>query len=126
MIDSIANLLFRCSHQRLTRPLSAVTKAGVPHGGTYVVCLDCGKQFSYDVNEMKMGKAIEHSDEACVLPANMPKPQPSKLHMALVAAAIPLGFLLGSALQKRGARSGPVPKPAAPKAAEGAEPTEKK
>jgi hypothetical protein len=115
MIDSLINLLFRCSHHRLTRPLSAVTKAGVPHGGTYVVCLDCGKQFTYDVKEMKMGKAIEHSDDACVLPANMPKPRPSKVHVGLVAAALPVGFLLGSALKKGSAKSAPVPKPTVPK-----------
>ena len=101
MIDTITNLLFRCSHRRLTRPLSPVTKAGTAHGATYVVCLDCGKQFSYDVNEMKIGKVIDRSHEASVLPPNMPRPRPSKVKLALWAAAIPLGMVVGSALKKK-------------------------
>ena len=101
MIDTIANLLFRCPHHRLTRPLSRVTKAGTRQGETYVVCLDCGKQFSYDVHEMKIGKAIDRSHEGSVLPPNMPRPRPSKFKVALWASAIPLGMLLGSALQKK-------------------------
>jgi hypothetical protein len=45
MIDTVLNLLFRCPHRRLTRPVTPANKAGVPSGETYVVCLDCGKQF---------------------------------------------------------------------------------
>ncbi len=26
--------------------------------GTYVVCLDCGKEFRYDWNEMRLGKPV--------------------------------------------------------------------
>jgi hypothetical protein len=99
MIDTIANLLFRCSHQRLTRPLSALTKTGQPHGQPYVVCLDCGKQFAYDVREMQIGKPIDRSHKESVLPPNMPQPRPSKLKLALLAA-IPVGMLIGSALKK--------------------------
>src|SRR5580765_4048978 len=54
MIDSLLNLLFRCSHRRLTRPVAPVTKAGQPRSESYVVCLDCGKQFQYDLNTMQM------------------------------------------------------------------------
>ena len=28
MIDTVLNLLFRCSHRRLTRPMTPVTKSG--------------------------------------------------------------------------------------------------
>lgn len=28
MIDTVLNLLFRCSHRRLTRPVTPVSKAG--------------------------------------------------------------------------------------------------
>jgi DNA-directed RNA polymerase subunit RPC12/RpoP len=59
VIDSLLNLVFRCGHRRLTRPLTPGAGVGVPHGETYVVCLDCGKQFSYDPKEMRLGKAIE-------------------------------------------------------------------
>jgi hypothetical protein len=57
MIDSILNLLFRCSHRHLTRPVAPITKAGQPHSQSYVVCLDCGKQFEYDLDEMRIGVA---------------------------------------------------------------------
>ena len=63
MIDTLLNLLFRCSHRRLTRPVAPITKAGQPHSQSYVVCLDCGKQFEYDLKEMRIGKAINHSHD---------------------------------------------------------------
>src|SRR5579863_7441490 len=74
MIDSLLNLLFRCSHRRLTRPVASITKAGQPHSQSYVVCLDCGKQFEYDVIQMRMGKAIDRSHEVGVVPPDMPTP----------------------------------------------------
>src|ERR1035437_2552241 len=63
MIDTLLNLLFRCSHRRLTRPVAPITKAGQPHSQSYVVCLDCGKQFEYDLKEMRIGKVIDHSHD---------------------------------------------------------------
>jgi hypothetical protein len=59
VIDKILNLVFRCGHRRLSRPLSRVSKPGQPAGQTYVVCLDCGKQFAYDTVAMRLGKAID-------------------------------------------------------------------
>ena len=59
MIDKIWNLLFRCRHRRLSRPLSPATRAGQAPSRSYVVCLDCGKQFDYDVKQMRLGKVIE-------------------------------------------------------------------
>ena len=97
MIDTVINLLFRCAHRKLTRPVTPVSKAGVPHGETYVVCLDCGKQFSYDLTAMRIGKAIDQSNAACVLPPNMPKPRGSKVKYALLA--VPLGVVLGAAFK---------------------------
>jgi hypothetical protein len=44
MIDSVLNLLFRCPHKRLTRPVTQISLDGKLHGDTYVVCLACGKQ----------------------------------------------------------------------------------
>src|SRR5215210_2593568 len=52
MIDTVLNLIFRCSHRRITRPITPVKKPGERYGGTYVVCLDCGKQFDYDAKAM--------------------------------------------------------------------------
>jgi hypothetical protein len=53
MVDTLLNLLFRCPHRSLTRP---ITKVGEPQ--SYVACLDCGKKFEYDLTAMHIGKAI--------------------------------------------------------------------
>ena len=58
MIDSLVNLIFRCSHRHLSRPLTHAGKAGVRSSESYVVCLDCGRHFAYDVEQMRIGKAI--------------------------------------------------------------------
>lgn len=58
MIDSLTNLLFRCSHTRLSRPVTPVARHGEAGGETYVVCLECGKRFSYDTQNMRVGKQI--------------------------------------------------------------------
>ena len=108
MIDTVLNLLFRCAHRRLTRPVSPVSKVGVPHRGTYVVCLDCGKQFAYDLKEMRIGKPLESSDESGVLSPDMPKPGNPKLKFALWAS-IPLAVLLGTALKGKRPAAGKPP-----------------
>ena len=100
MIDSVLNLLFRCPHRRLTRPVTPVSKAGVPHGQTYVVCLDCGKQFSYDLENMRVGRPLESSQDGGVLHPNMPKPRSRKLKYALWAS-VPLALLIGGALKNK-------------------------
>jgi len=61
MIDSVLNLIFRCAHRRLTRPVTPVQAPGAPHGETDVVCLDCGKQFTYNTVLMRIGKAVKTS-----------------------------------------------------------------
>ena len=98
MIDSMLNLLFRCSHRRLTRPVAPITKAGQPRSQSYVVCLDCGKQFEYDVNAMRMGKAIDRSQEVGVVPPGMPTARKTKVKFALLAA-VPAAVVLGAALK---------------------------
>lgn len=98
MIDTVLNLLFRCSHRRLTRPVAPITKAGQPHSQSYVVCLDCGKQFQYDLKEMRIGKAIDRSHDAGVVPPDIPKPRKAKIKYALVAA-VPAAVLLGAVLK---------------------------
>jgi hypothetical protein len=95
MIDTVLNLLFRCPHRRLTRPVAPITKAGQPHSQSYVVCLDCGKQFEYDLNEMRIGKAIDHSHNVGVVPPNLPKPRKTKIKYALLAT-VPAAVVLGA------------------------------
>lgn len=56
--------LFGCSHQRTTFPLTPGRRnasppvLGATRSGTYVVCLDCGKEFAYNWNEMRVGQAV--------------------------------------------------------------------
>ncbi len=97
MIDTVWNLLCRCAHRHLTRPFTPVGDQGAPHGETYVVCLDCTKQFAYDLKGMRIGKAIAHSHDACVIPPGMPKARKTKLAYAL-GVAVPAAVLLGAAL----------------------------
>jgi DNA-directed RNA polymerase subunit RPC12/RpoP len=106
MIDNLLNLLFRCSHRRLTRPVAPITKPGQPHSQSYVVCLDCGKQFEYDVSQMKMGKAIDLSHDSGVVPPEMPIPRKTKVKYALLAA-VPAAVVLGAVLT--GKKKGPKP-----------------
>jgi hypothetical protein len=96
MIETVLNLLFNCTHRHLTRPFTPVN---VAHGETYVVCLDCGKQFAYDLNTMHIGKVIEQTHDHCVVHAAHQRK--SKLKYVLAGAGVPLAVLLGSRLAAR-------------------------
>ena len=72
-------------------------KGGIPQGQTYVVCLECGKQFAYDVDEMRIGKPLPASHATGVLPPDMPKSK-RKLKYA-IWASLPLALLAGSILR---------------------------
>jgi hypothetical protein len=95
VIDTLLNLLFRCSHKRLTRPLAPITNAGQPKSQSYVVCLDCGKQFEYDMTRMSMGKLVDHSYDACVVPKDLP---PATKVKYAVLAAVPVAIVIGAVL----------------------------
>jgi hypothetical protein len=109
MIDSVLNLLFRCSHKSLTRPVTPVGKDGKPAGGTYVVCLACGKQFSYDLKEMHVGKPLPSSADFGVLPPGMPGASKSKIKLAL-GLAVPLSVVIGTLVSSK--RKKPTSQPA--------------
>lgn len=57
MISALFNALFGCWHTHYTFPITmpANFRRTYPAAstGTYVVCLDCGKELPYDWNEMK-------------------------------------------------------------------------
>ena len=95
MIDSVLNLIFSCRHRHLTRPITPAHRAGTPAPETYVVCLDCTKQFAYDVKNMRIGKPIDRAHDAYVLPARVSKPRHTGVKFAL-GAAVPLALLAGS------------------------------
>ncbi|MBV8903473.1 MAG: hypothetical protein JOZ22_07535 [Acidobacteriia bacterium] len=70
MLQSLMNALFGCSHQRTTFPLTPVRKNGgfaAPRAmrhGTYVTCLDCGKELAYNWEEMRVGKPVSSPQAA--------------------------------------------------------------
>ena len=103
MIDTILNLLFRCSHRHLSRPLTRVGgSGGGREGASYVVCLDCGKRFAYDLEEMRIGKPIEpaahthaYVESDKVEPEKPAAPAKTKLKYA-VWAGLPLVAAIGA------------------------------
>ncbi len=92
----------------MTRPITPVSKPGEPASETYVVCLDCGRQFAYDWDHMRVGKPIARSADAGVLRPDMPKKTDSRLKWALLGSAVPLGMMLGNTLRTR-KREKPAP-----------------
>ena len=57
MFSRILDMLFGCTHSRFSFPITikkgARSRAAFPTG-TYVVCLDCGKEMAYDWKQMKI------------------------------------------------------------------------
>ena len=105
MISSILKRVFDCPHRRVTWPITPVRKPGVPSGETYVVCLDCARQFAYDWHHMRIGELIERSDDSGVLHPHMPSPAKTRMKYALIGSTISFAVLLGGALaRKRRAR----------------------
>ncbi len=62
MIASLLNSIFGCSHRRTTFPLTPSRRTQLSsessRQGTYVVCLDCGKEFDYSWKDMRVGNAV--------------------------------------------------------------------
>ena len=60
MIANVMDMLFGCWHTNYSFPMT--TKSGrrgaAAATGTYIVCLDCGKEFPYDWKTMKV---VSHS-----------------------------------------------------------------
>ena len=65
---SLLDMLFGCWHKNLSFPITK--RAGQRRTqaasvtGTYVVCLDCGKEFAYDWKEMKVVDAHPRRSKA--------------------------------------------------------------
>jgi hypothetical protein len=98
MKGSILNRAFDCRHKRLTWPITPVKKPGVTGGETYVVCLDCAKQFAYDWDNMRTGEPIERSPDVGVLRPDMPSPAKKRVKYTLIGSAISLALFLGNSL----------------------------
>ena len=56
VISKLFDVFFGCRHSRYSFPVTLRAAAGRPQAGaltgTYVACLDCGKEFAYDWDEM--------------------------------------------------------------------------
>jgi hypothetical protein len=72
VLSFFSEILFGCSHSRVTRPFTLGEE-------TYEVCLDCGKQIYYSATEMRPMTAWEirrmkaaRAGEVKVVPINSP------------------------------------------------------
>ena len=57
---NLLDMLFGCWHKNYSFPITSRTVPGehrpqaAQATGTYIVCLDCGKEFAYDWKEMRV------------------------------------------------------------------------
>lgn len=89
IVSFFSEILFGCSHSRLTRPFTI-------HEETYMVCLDCGKQVYYSAKEMRplttwevrRLKATRAGELKVVvpIPASVPQLLPAGEHKTNIAA----------------------------------------
>ncbi|HEY6769352.1 MAG TPA: hypothetical protein VI386_31805 [Candidatus Sulfotelmatobacter sp.] len=69
MIAKLVEAIFGCRHARYSFPVtirrSATTRPpqSAALTGTYVACLDCGKEFPYDWHDMKVITSAERRGE---------------------------------------------------------------
>ena len=82
MMFNLFDMLFGCTHANYSFPITAKgthrnIAAAIPTG-TYVVCLDCGKEFAYDWEAMKVLGSISEST---------PKPQANPVEALLKRVA---------------------------------------
>lgn len=58
MFLKLVDTMFGCRHERYSFPITVragTRRAGTAQrSGTYVACLDCGREFAYDWQEMKV------------------------------------------------------------------------
>jgi hypothetical protein len=61
MFGKVMDVLFGCRHSHYSFPLTirpgSRRTASSARIGTYVVCLDCGREFSYDWQHMRLAAA---------------------------------------------------------------------
>lgn len=88
MFGSILNSFFACSHKRTTFPMtparrSADVPVSTPLRGTYVACLDCGKELGYDWDKMRIGKPVAaRIPSPQAVPLDLRPADPTLIHLA--------------------------------------------
>jgi hypothetical protein len=104
MPGRILDAFFGCSHRRTTFPITRVDQAGATTGAIYVVCLECGKQFTYDWNKMHIGEPVDISAGATSGTPNRSTVSfatKSKLRLALWASTVTAAWAIGKAITSR-------------------------
>jgi hypothetical protein len=67
MFSKLMDVMFGCRHDRYSFPITV--RAGsrrsmtAQRTGTYVACLDCGKEFRYDWQEMKIVRSQTYGSQ---------------------------------------------------------------
>ncbi len=73
MLSSLLNAMFGCSHKRTTFPITPARRTQLSSDsarrGTYVVCLDCGREFDYSWKDMKISDGAMNAAPASSLTA---------------------------------------------------------
>lgn len=68
LFAALFDVFFGCRHQHYSFPISSkILKqrtAAAGATGTYVVCLDCGKEFAYDWEQMKVASPLRPAGAA--------------------------------------------------------------
>ena len=85
MIADLMDLLFGCWHSNYSFPLTAKTgnrATAAQATGTYVVCLDCGKEFPYDWKTMKVVSGKPRVDNTVEFPGLASEPSLARKHAA--------------------------------------------
>src|SRR5215470_13019618 len=90
MIDSLCELFFGCRHRRTSFPQSPPGRSKVAQEEMYVVCLDCGKQFHYDWERMRIGALVGAETR-----------KRSNLRYFLTACALPAIWVIGKVVLNR-------------------------
>jgi len=61
MLGKMMDVMFGCRHARYSFPITirpGARRTMTPGStGTYVVCLDCGREFAYDWQEMRIAES---------------------------------------------------------------------
>jgi hypothetical protein len=61
MINSLLSMIVGCAHKRTTFPLTPSLRSKLSEGArsrTYIVCLNCGKEFEYNWKEMRISNPV--------------------------------------------------------------------
>ncbi|MGA8272003.1 MAG: hypothetical protein WB919_10645 [Candidatus Sulfotelmatobacter sp.] len=73
MLEKFIDVIFGCRHSRYSFPVTPRVTARRPQAGlltgTYVACLDCGREFPYDWQEMKVITSTAEKQQYLAAPA---------------------------------------------------------